>query len=146
VEKFIPRQITNLLTGNRPVLYGSGENVRDWIYVDDHSSAILKILEKGTLGETYLIGAEGEKNNLQVLQMILELMGFSPEAFDFVEDRIGHDLRYAIDSKKIEKELGWSPQYGDFESGLNRTINWYKDNRAWWESSKKITESRYKGI
>jgi dTDP-glucose 4,6-dehydratase len=145
VEKFIPRQITNLLSGTRPVLYGSGENVRDWIYVDDHSSAILKILEKGTLGETYLIGAEGEKNNLEVLQIILDLMGFSQEAFDFVDDRVGHDLRYAIDSQKLETELGWLPKYSDFQAGLSRTIDWYRDNQGWWEPSKSITESRYKG-
>ncbi len=107
IEKFIPRQITNVIDGIRPKLYGSGENVRDWIHADDHSSAVLTILEKGRIGETYLIGADGEKNNLEVVRLILTLMGKDADDFDHVNDRAGHDLRYAIESGKLRQELGW---------------------------------------
>ena len=107
VEKFIPRQITNVLRGVRPKLYGEGRNVRDWIHADDHSSAVLTILEKGRIGETYLIGADGEKDNKTVVELILELMGQPADAYDHVTDRAGHDLRYAIDSTKLRDELGW---------------------------------------
>lgn len=117
VEKFIPRQITNIIDGVRPRLYGRGENVRDWIHADDHSSAVLTVLEKGAVGETYLIGADGEKNNLEVVQTILAEMGQDPDAFDHVKDRPGHDLRYAIDSTKLRKDLGWEPAFTDFPSG-----------------------------
>ena len=109
IEKFIPRQITNVIDGIRPKLYGSGENVRDWIHADDHSSAVLTILEKGRIGETYLIGADGEKNNLEVVRLILTMMGQPADAFDHVNDRAGHDLRYAIESGKLRQELGWQP-------------------------------------
>ncbi len=108
VEKFIPRQITNVIDGIRPKLYGKGENVRDWIHANDHSSAVLTILEKGSIGETYLIGADGEKNNKDVVELILELMGQPRDAYDHVTDRPGHDLRYAIDSTKLRNELGWT--------------------------------------
>src|ERR1700741_3207967 len=97
VEKFIPRQITNILTGRRPKLYGAGANVRDWIHVDDHNSAVRRILDKGQIGRTYLIGAEGERDNLTVLRTLLKMMGREPDDFDHVTDRVGHDLRYAID-------------------------------------------------
>ena len=120
IEKFIPRQITNVIDGIRPKLYGSGENVRDWIHADDHSSAVLTILEKGRIGETYLVGAEGEKNNLEVVRLILTLMGQPEDAFDHVTDRAGHDLRYAIDAGKLRTELGWVPRFADFESGPRR--------------------------
>lgn len=143
VEKFIPRQITNLIDGTRPRLYGTGENVRDWIHANDHSSAVLTIIEKGTSGETYLIGADGEKNNLEVLQEILANMGQPVDAFDHVTDRPGHDLRYAIDSTRLRTELGWSPQYADFESGLASTIKWYRENEAWWRPQKAATEAKY---
>ncbi len=132
VEKFIPRQITNVIRGIRPKLYGAGENVRDWIHADDHSSAVLTILEKGDLGETYLIGADGEKDNKTVVELILTLMGRSADAYDHVTDRAGHDLRYAIDSTKLRTELSWAPQYRDFEAGLAATIDWYRANEAWW--------------
>jgi dTDP-glucose 4,6-dehydratase len=132
VEKFIPRQITNVLAGLRPKLYGKGENVRDWIHVDDHNSAVHAILEKGRSGETYLIGADGEKNNREVLSLILELLGRPADAFDSVTDRAGHDLRYAIDASKLRDELGWTPQYTDFRDGLAATVAWYRDNEAWW--------------
>ena len=101
VEKFIPRQITNVIDGIRPKLYGKGENVRDWIHANDHSSAVLAIIAKGRIGETYLIGADGEKNNKDVVELILKHMGQAPDAYDHVVDRPGHDLRYAIDSTKL---------------------------------------------
>ena len=143
VEKFIPRQITNVLTGVRPKLYGSGENVRDWIHANDHSSAVLTILDKGVIGETYLIGADGEKNNKEVVELILAQFGQPTNAYDHVVDRAGHDLRYAIDSTKLRTELGWNPQYSDFGAGLAATIEWYRDNRDWWEPTKQATEARY---
>ncbi len=143
VEKFIPRQITNVIRGIRPKLYGKGENVRDWIHADDHSSAVLTILEKGAIGETYLIGADGEKDNKTVVELILELMGEPADAYDHVTDRAGHDLRYAIDSTKLRTELGWQPQYRDFEAGLAATIDWYKANEAWWAPAKDGVEAFY---
>ncbi len=143
VEKFIPRQITNLIDGIRPRLYGAGLNVRDWIHADDHSSAVLAILEKGRIGETYLIGADGELNNKQVVEMILRLMGQETDNYDHVNDRPGHDLRYAIDSTKLREELGWEPAYGDFEAGLAATIDWYRENEAWWRPQKAETEAKY---
>ena len=99
VEKFIPRQITNVLTGRRPKLYGTGANVRDWIHVDDHNAAVWRILDDGQTGRTYLIGADGERDNLSVLRTLLKLMGRDPDDFDHVIDRAGHDLRYAIDPR-----------------------------------------------
>ena len=143
VEKFIPRQITNIIDGVRPKLYGKGENVRDWIHANDHSSAVLAIIEKGRIGETYLIGADGEKNNKDVVELILENMGQSRHAYDHVVDRPGHDLRYAIDSSKLRRELGWVPQYPDFESGIKSTIEWYRENEAWWRPQKSATEAKY---
>tara|TARA_R100000365_G_scaffold1617_1_gene5479 strand:- start:19840 stop:20838 length:999 start_codon:yes stop_codon:yes gene_type:complete len=143
VEKFIPRQITNVLRGIRPKLYGAGENVRDWIHAEDHSSAVMMILEKGVIGETYLIGADGESSNKEVVELILELMGQSRDAYEHVTDRAGHDIRYAIDSTKLRTELGWQPQYGDFESGLAATIEWYRNNEAWWVPAKDATEAFY---
>ncbi|WP_022893621.1 dTDP-glucose 4,6-dehydratase [Agromyces subbeticus] len=143
VEKFIPRQITNVLRGARPKLYGSGENVRDWIHADDHSSAVLRILERGRLGETYLIGADGERNNKDVVELILQGLGQPADAYDLVTDRPGHDLRYAIDSSKLRRELGWSPRFADFAAGLSDTIAWYRDNEAWWAPQKDATEARY---
>lgn len=143
VEKFIPRQITNVIRGIRPKLYGAGQNVRDWIHADDHSSAVLRILESGRTGETYLIGADGEKNNKDVVELILSLMGEAADAYDHVTDRAGHDLRYAIDSTKLRTELGWMPRYGVFESGLRETIQWYRDNEAWWAADKDGVEAFY---
>ena len=143
VEKFIPRQITNVIRGIRPKLYGKGENVRDWIHADDHSSAVLTILDKGQIGQTYLIGADGEKNNKTVVELILQLMGEPADAYDHVTDRAGHDLRYAIDSTRLRTELGWTPQYGDFEAGLAATIDWYRENEAWWAPAKDGVEAFY---
>lgn len=143
VEKFIPRQITNVLKGIRPKLYGQGRNVRDWIHVDDHSSAVLLIVEEGRIGETYLIGADGEKDNKTVIEMILTQMGKPADEYDHVNDRAGHDLRYAIDSTKLRDELGWQPKYLDFADGLSATISWYRDNAVWWSPAKDSTEARY---
>ncbi|MFS0712652.1 dTDP-glucose 4,6-dehydratase [Microbacterium sp. 2P01SA-2] len=143
VEKFIPRQITNVLRGIRPKLYGKGENVRDWIHADDHSSAVLTILDQGVIGETYLIGADGEKDNKTVVELILALTGNPTDAYDHVTDRPGHDLRYAIDSTKLRTELGWKPRYQDFEAGLKATIDWYRDNEDWWAPAKDGVEAFY---
>ncbi len=143
VEKFIPRQITEVLEGRKPKLYGAGENVRDWIYTEDHSSAVLTILEKGKIGETYLIGAEGEKDNKTVIELILSLMGKDSKDYEHVADRPGHDMRYAIDSTKLRNELGWTPQFTDFEAGLKDTIDWYVANEAWWKPQKAETEAKY---
>ncbi|HUS25918.1 MAG TPA: dTDP-glucose 4,6-dehydratase [Nevskiaceae bacterium] len=144
VEKFIPRQITNILSGQKPKLYGAGENVRDWIHVDDHNSGVHAIIDKGTIGETYLIGADGEKNNKDVLEMMLELMGQVKDAYEHVNDRPGHDRRYAIDASKLRNDLGWTPRYTDFREGLQTTIDWYKANEAWWKPQKEATEAKYK--
>ncbi len=144
VEKFIPRQITNVLDGERPKLYGDGRNVRDWIHTEDHSSAVWDILTRGRLGETYLIGADGERDNLTVLRDILSVMGRDPDDFDWVRDRPGHDRRYAIDSSKLRRELGWRPRHTDFQAGLEATIAWYRENEAWWRPVKAATEARYR--
>jgi len=143
VEKFIPRQITNVIDGVRPKLYGAGLNVRDWIHVDDHNTGVWAIIDRGQIGETYLIGADGEVNNVTVIRDILEAMGKDPNAFDHVTDRAGHDLRYAIDSTRLRTELGWEPQYRDFRSGLQATIDWYNDNEDWWRPMKAETEAKY---
>jgi dTDP-glucose 4,6-dehydratase len=143
VEKFIPRQITNVIDGVRPKLYGSGENVRDWIHVEDHNAAVWTIVERGRIGETYLIGADGEENNKAVVELILELTGQPRDAYDLVSDRPGHDLRYAIDSSKLRTELGWEPRYHSFRDGLAATIEWYRANEAWWRPQKDATEAKY---
>lgn len=143
IEKFVPRQITNILSGMKPKLYGDGLNVRDWIHAQDHSSAVWTILTKGRLGETYLIGADGEKNNIDVLRAILVAMGRDADDFEWVRDRPGHDRRYAIDATKLKRELGWQPEHTDFEAGLRETIAWYDQNRDWWEGTKSATEEKY---
>ncbi|MDX6267252.1 MAG: dTDP-glucose 4,6-dehydratase [Frankiales bacterium] len=143
VEKFIPRQITNVIDGERPRLYGAGENVRDWIHVDDHNSAVWTIIDKGRIGETYLIGADGEKSNKEVVEAILRAFGRPADDYDHVTDRPGHDLRYAIDAGKLRSELGWLPRYDDFDAGLRATVQWYQDNEAWWRPMKSATESKY---
>ncbi|MFK4836144.1 dTDP-glucose 4,6-dehydratase [Microbacterium sp. ZW T2_14] len=143
VEKFIPRQITNVIDGIRPRLYGDGLNVRDWIHADDHSSAVLRILDAGVIGDTYLIGADGEKTNREVVELILEEMGQRSDAYDLVTDRPGHDKRYAIDWSKLRDELGWQPQFRDFTAGLRDTIAWYRANEEWWRPQKAETESKY---
>ncbi|MBO0607933.1 dTDP-glucose 4,6-dehydratase [Myceligenerans salitolerans] len=143
VEKFIPRQITNLLDGVRPRLYGAGRNVRDWIHVEDHNTAVWAVIDHGRIGETYLIGADGEQNNLDVVRTLLELFGREPDDFDHVADRPGHDLRYAIDATRLRDELGWTPRYTEFRDGLAATIEWYRGNEAWWRPAKAATEAKY---
>ncbi len=143
VEKFIPRQVTEVLEGRRPRVYGNGRQVRDWIHVDDHSSALLTILERGRIGETYLVGADGERTNLEVVRALLRLMGRSEDDVEMVADRAGHDQRYAIESGKLRLELGWQPRYGDLEAGLAQTIEWYRSHRDWWEPQKAATEAAY---
>ena len=121
-EKFIPHTIQCVLKGRRPVLYGDGRNVRDWIHADDHAAAVWAVLTRGRMGETYLIGADCERSNLDVMRTILRAMGEPEDAFDWVKDRPGHDRRYAIDATKIKRELGWRPMRLDFERGLFETI------------------------
>jgi len=143
IEKFIPRQITNVLDGRRPKLYGAGLNVRDWIHVADHNSAVWRIIDAGQLGRTYLIGADGEMNNKAVVELILELLGHDPQDYDHVADRPGHDLRYAIDATPLREELGWEPRFRDFRAGLADTIEWYRANEAWWRPQKDAVEAKY---
>jgi dTDP-glucose 4,6-dehydratase len=143
VEKFIPRQITEVLEGRRPRVYGDGRQVRDWIHVDDHSSALLAILERGRIGETYLVGADGERTNLDVVRSLLRLMGRPEDDYELVTDRPGHDQRYAIESGKLRLELGWEPRFQDLDRGLAETVEWYRNHRDWWEPHKAATESAY---
>ena len=143
IEKFIPRQITNLIDGIRPRLYGAGENVRDWIHVEDHNSAVWAIIDAGTIGETYLIGADGERNNLEVVKALLKIFGRQEDDFDHVTDRAGHDMRYAIDSTRLREELGWTPRFTDFDLGLRDTVEWYQRHEDWWRPAKAATEAKY---
>jgi len=143
VEKVIPRQITNVLTGRKPRLYGAGANVREWTHVDDHNAALHLVLEKGRLGETYLIGSGDERSNKEVFELILELMGKPRDWYEHVKDRPGHDVRYSNDSTKIRTELGWSPRYTDFRQGLAATIDWYQRSEAWWKPIKDAVETAY---
>lgn len=143
IEKFIPRTITNLIDGVRPRVYGTGEQVRDWIHVLDHNMAVWDIINKGRIGETYLIGSNGEKNNLEVTQMILQEFGREADDFDHVNDRPGHDQRYAIDNSKLVEETGWQPSFKDFAAGLHATVEWYKANEAWWRPQKEAVEAKY---
>ena len=142
IEKFIPRQITNILCGMPAKLYGTGEQVRDWIHVDDHNTAVHLILDKGVLGETYIIGADNDHvNNKQVIEMICDIMGGE---FEHVADRPGHDMRSAMDSTKLRTTLRWKPQYPDsMEAGLRQTIDWYRANENWWRPQKDAIEAAY---
>jgi dTDP-glucose 4,6-dehydratase len=143
VEKFIPRQITELLEGRRPRVYGNGQQVRDWIHTEDHSAALLAILERGRIGETYLVGADGERTNLEIVRSLLRIMGRPEDDYELVADRAGHDQRYAIEPGKLRTELGWSPRYADLERGLADTVAWYADHRDWWSPHKAATEAAY---
>jgi dTDP-glucose 4,6-dehydratase len=146
VEKFIPRQITGILQGVKPKLYGTGENVRDWIHVDDHNDAVVAIIEQGRAGQTYLIGADGEQNNREIIRILLEVMDKPADWFEHVNDRPGHDMRYAIDSSKLRAETDWRPQYADLHDGLRQTVEWYRANEAWWLPQKEATEAAYARI
>ena len=125
-EKLIPHTIALILRGERPQLYGDGRNVRDWIHVDDHSSAIWAILAHGRAGESYVVGADCERSNLEIVRAILAELGQPADAFDLVADRPGHDRRCAVDASKLRRELGWSPVHADFEAGLAQTVAWYR--------------------
>lgn len=131
-EKLIPLFITNILTGKKVPVYGEGKNIRDWIHVDDHNRGVDLIIKKGRIGETYCLGGNGEKSNLEITRAILGLMGQGEDQIEYVIDRLGHDLRYAIDYSKAQAELGWEPQI-DFARGLAQTVEWYKNNQAWWQ-------------
>lgn len=130
-EKFIPRQITNILNNKKPTLYGNGLNVRDWIHVEDHSQAVDLIIDNGRIGETYLIGINNEFNNITVLKQILKEMNKEEDYFDFVEDRKGHDLKYSINPTKLNTELNFKPKHTDFNKGLKEIIDWYRKNKNW---------------
>jgi dTDP-glucose 4,6-dehydratase len=140
-EKLIPLMITNAMENKPLPVYGKGENVRDWLYVEDHCTAIDLIVHKGRVGEIYNIGGNNERTNLEVVRTIIHILGKSENLITFVKDRPGHDLRYAIDASKIRKEMGWEPRTG-FEEGLKRTIEWYISNQQWIEH---VTSGEYQG-
>ena len=135
-EKLIPLFVTNLIESHKVPLYGDGKNVRDWLHVDDNCDAILAVLERGRVGEIYNIGADNERSNLEITHAILELMGKGPEMIEPVEDRLGHDRRYAIDATKIRQELGWTPTRSNWPEALEQTVRWYIDNKSWWRHIK----------
>ena len=127
-EKFIPLAITNLLEGKNVPVYGDGLNVRDWLYVEDHCRAIDLILRNGKIGETYCIGGNSERENIWIVRKLIELLGADDNSIEHVEDRKGHDLRYAIDAGKIESELGWKPEV-DLRAGITQLVEWYRTER-----------------
>ena len=135
-EKLIPLFITNLMEGKKIPLYGDGMAVRDWLYVEDHCRAIDTVIQKGKIGETYCIGGNVEKTNKEIAYKILELLGKDEEAIEFVADRLGHDLRYAISATKIKNELDWESTVS-FEEGMQATVQWYQNNEEWWKKLKK---------
>lgn len=142
-EKFIPRMITDLIDGKKIKIYGDGLNVRDWLYVEDHVRAIDLVLEKGSAGETYLVGGtENELSNLDVAKKLVKIFGKNEDSIIFVKDRAGHDRRYAVDSSKIKRELGWQPEH-EFDVWLGKTVDWYKDNEWWWRPLKEESEKLY---
>lgn len=141
-EKMIPRMITNAIDNQPLPVYGDGLNVRDWIHVLDHCTAIEKVLDIGQVGETYLVGANAEKSNIEVVKLILKYLNKPESLITFVQDRPGHDRRYALDSRKIRKQLGWKPQHR-FNYWLKEVVRWYQDNEWWWRPLKKRAESIY---
>lgn len=143
-EKFIPRIVTNLINGGNVPIYGDGKYVRDWLYVEDHCRAIDLVINKGKVGETYLVGGLTEDiSNLEIAERILKIFGKDSTSIKYVKDRLGHDRRYAVDWSKIKKELGWEPKY-DFDTLLTKTVDWYKENKWWWLPQKKTAEELYK--
>lgn len=132
-EKLIPLMIARALKGESLPIYGDGQNVRDWLHVEDHCRAIDLILHQGRIGEVYNIGGRNERTNLEVVHTILKLLNQSESLITYIKDRPGHDLRYAIDATKLERELGWVPMY-TFETGMLQTIEWYLNHREWWEA------------
>jgi dTDP-glucose 4,6-dehydratase len=141
-EKLIPLFITNLMEGKKVPVYGDGLNVRDWLHVEDHCEAIDAVIHRGKAGETYCIGGNGEKTNLEITQKIIELLDKDENSIEYVKDRLGHDKRYAIDFSKIKNELGWEPKIG-FEEGLKKTVEWYKSNQDWWKNIKSGEYQKY---
>jgi dTDP-glucose 4,6-dehydratase len=141
-EKLIPLFVTNLIEGKKVPVYGTGENVRDWLHVSDHCEAIDRIIHDGKIGETYCVGGDAEKTNMEITHEILSAMGEGEDVIEYVEDRKGHDKRYAIDFSKIKKELGWEPQIS-FEEGIKETIDWFKENEDWWRSIKSGEYQEY---
>jgi len=135
-EKLIPLFITNLITGQKVPVYGQGINIRDWIHVDDHNRGVDLIIKKGKIGGTYCLGGATEKTNLEITRIILSLMGETEDKINYISDRLGHDLRYAIDFSKATRELGWEPLI-DFTTGLQATVEWYRTNETWWRKLKK---------
>ncbi|MFK4427047.1 dTDP-glucose 4,6-dehydratase [Bacillus mycoides] len=135
-EKLIPLMATNALEGKKLPLYGDGLNVRDWLHVTDHCSAIDTVLHKGCVGEVYNIGGNNEKTNVDVVEQIIKLLGKTKKDIEFVTDRLGHDRRYAIDAQKMKNEFEWEPKY-TFEQGLKETVEWYKNNVDWWKPLKE---------
>lgn len=144
-EKFIPRHIIRFLNKQKATIYGDGKHTRDWLHVVDHCRAIELVLLNGTVGETYCVGSQKTKeySNLEVVKMLLELTGLDDSYIEFVKDRAGHDRRYAVDWSKINKELGWKPEF-DFETYLKKTVDWYKENKWWWQPLIIRAESIYK--
>ncbi len=132
IEKFIPLFITNLLQDKKVPLYAEGKNIRDWLYVEDHCSALDIIIHKGKIGETYLIGGDSEKSNIAIAKLLVKELGHTEDMIESVKDRLGHDYRYAIDYSKLKKELKWEPTV-NFDQGIKKTIEWYKNNKEWWE-------------
>lgn len=138
-EKLIPLMIAKAVDGEKLPVYGDGKNIRDWLYVEDHCSALCEVLHKGTYGEIYNIGGNNEMRNIDIVKLILNLLGKSEDQIQFVKDRPGHDRRYAIDSTKIQRELKWAPKY-KFEDAIKLTVKWYLDNQEWW---RKIMSGEY---
>jgi len=141
-EKIIPLAITNLMEGKKIPIYGDGSAIRDWLYVEDHCKAIDTIIHKGKLGETYCVGGNGEKTNMELVRTILSVFNAGDEMIEYVEDRKGHDMRYAINFSKIKNELGWQPQV-TFEEGIAKTIAWFKENESWWKNIKSGEYQEY---
>jgi dTDP-glucose 4,6-dehydratase len=135
-EKLIPLMITNAMDEKQLPIYGDGENIRDWLHVKDHCQAIDLVLRKGRKGEVYNIGGHNERTNNQIVDIIIEQLGVSRDLITYVDDRLGHDKRYAIDPTKLETELGWKPEY-TFDTGILETIEWYLNNEDWWRPLKE---------